>query len=275
MKGMNNILIMKVNVSVIIPIYNSEKTIERAVLSIANQTVLPLELIIVDDCSTNKNIKHILESIKEQYEKYFDIKTIFLNSNQGPATARNKGWDLAKGEYIAFLDSDDIWYSKKLEVQYNYMKKNKEIFFSYHHMDILEKFIDKDVHFFKTSVVNINPYKFLFKHYAKGNTSCVMIKNVKSLRFMNKKRYFEDYLLWLEYNFKYKGVLLDVYMAGSFKKPYGVSGLSKDLWNMEKGELNTFKILLKKRYINYVLYVTASTFSLIKFIRRKVICKIR
>ena len=265
---------MKANISVIIPVYNSEKTIERAVLSIVNQTLLPLEVIIVDDCSTS-NIKIVLKRIKEKYEKYFDIKLIYLEKNKGPATARNKAWDLAKGKYIAFLDSDDIWYSKKIEVQYNYMKKNEDVFFSYHHMDIIDKIIDKNIKVFDENIIKINPYIFLFKHYAKGNTSCVMIKNIKTLRFFDGKRYFEDYLLWLEYNFKYKGTLLDVYMAGSFKKPYGVSGLSKSLWKMEQGELNTFKILLKRGYINNILYTIVSVFSLIKYFRRIVICKIR
>lgn len=266
---------MKANVSVIMPVYNSQKTIERAVLSIVSQTILPLELIIIDDCSTDKSIRAILKKIKVKYEDYFDIKIIFSDTNEGPATTRNKGWNLAKGEYIAFLDSDDVWYSRKIEIQYNYMKKNKEIFFSYHHMDILEKFIDKEINFSDRNVIKINPYKFLFKHYAKGNTSCVMIKNIKSLRFINGKRYFEDYLLWLEYNFKYKGVLLNTYMAGSFKKFYGISGLSKDLWKMEKGELDTFRILLKRGYINYILYTITSAFSLIKFIRRQIICIMR
>lgn len=105
-------------VSVIIPTYNREKIIERAIYSVLNQTYTDIELIVVDDCSTD-NTYNIISKIKDKRLKYFKF-----DRNRGACAARNKGIELSRGEYIAFQDSDDIWYSNKLEFQLNNMKKN-------------------------------------------------------------------------------------------------------------------------------------------------------
>ena len=107
-------------VSIIIPVYNSELYIEDTIKSIVNQTYTNFEAIFVDDCSTDKS----LEIIK----KYCDIdnrfKIIKLPRNRGPAIARNIGIRKAKGSYLTFLDSDDIWHSNKLKMQIKYITQN-------------------------------------------------------------------------------------------------------------------------------------------------------
>ena len=97
-------------VSVVLPVYNSESTIERAITSVLNQTYADLELIVVDDGSTDKT-KEIIQTIDDVRLRY-----IYQN-NSGACEARNKGILAAKGEYIAFQDSDDAWRANKLEVQ--------------------------------------------------------------------------------------------------------------------------------------------------------------
>lgn len=112
-------------VSIIMPSYNTSKYISEAIESVLAQTYSYWELIIVDDCSTdgtNKVVKPYLSDTR--------IKYIENESNRGAAISRNKGLKEAKGRWIAFLDSDDIWLSCKLEKQIEFML-NKKCSFSY------------------------------------------------------------------------------------------------------------------------------------------------
>lgn len=111
---------MKSLVSIITPSYNSEKFIKETIESVLNQTYMNWELLIVDDCSTDESPKIIKEYSKIDSR----IKYLRNEKNGGPAISRNRGLDIAKGEYIAFLDSDDFWDKYKLELQINFMKKN-------------------------------------------------------------------------------------------------------------------------------------------------------
>ena len=88
-------------VTVVIPTFNRAKVIERAINSVLSQTYTDLELLVIDDCSTD-DTKDIISSIKDKRLKYF-----CLPHNSGACAARNKGIELAAGEYIAFQDSDD------------------------------------------------------------------------------------------------------------------------------------------------------------------------
>ena len=106
-------------VSVIIPSYNREKTIERAVMSVLNQTYKDLELIVVDDCSKDNTVE-VLKSIKDDR-----LKIIRLEKNSGACVARNVGIENAQGDYIAFQDSDDEWLLDKLEKQMAIFEKVK------------------------------------------------------------------------------------------------------------------------------------------------------
>ena len=109
-------------VSIITSLYNKEKYIEETIKSVKEQTYTNWELIIVDDLSEDKG--------KEICNKYINekVKVISLDKNVGPAVARNKGIDIAKGRYIAFLDADDVWKKDKLEKQIKFMKENNYVF---------------------------------------------------------------------------------------------------------------------------------------------------
>ena len=113
-------------VSIITPSYNSERFIKQCIKSVLAQTYKNWEMIIVDDFS-NDNSKLEIAALSKNEAR---IKTIFLDKNIGAAEARNVAIRKAKGRYIAFLDSDDLWSPKKLEVQILFMCKNN-IAFSY------------------------------------------------------------------------------------------------------------------------------------------------
>lgn len=98
-------------ISVIIPAYNREKTIEDSIRSVLDQTYEDIEIIIVDDASTDRT-EEIVKGINDKRIVYYK-----LFENGGACVARNMGIDLARGEYIAFQDSDDKWLPHKLESQ--------------------------------------------------------------------------------------------------------------------------------------------------------------
>jgi glycosyltransferase involved in cell wall biosynthesis len=113
-----------IKVSIVTPAYNNEKYIEETINSILNQTHQNFEIIVVDDYSSDKTI--------ELVEKFNDERIIILKNkeNMGAAFSRNKALAKATGEYVAFLDADDIWLPSKLEQQLNYMISNNYDFSS-------------------------------------------------------------------------------------------------------------------------------------------------
>lgn len=108
-------------VSIITPIYNCEQFLQETIQSVLNQTYTNWELILIDDCSTDNSLS-IAETAAQRDSR---IRVIKLDQNSGPAVARNIGIKKAKGKYIAFLDSDDMWFPNKLEKQLSFMEKNQ------------------------------------------------------------------------------------------------------------------------------------------------------
>ncbi|HRZ85594.1 MAG TPA: glycosyltransferase [Candidatus Paceibacterota bacterium] len=110
-------------VSVVMPVYNSEKYVAQAIESVLNQTFKDFEFIIIDDGSTDKS----LEIIKKYAKKDKRIKVIVNNSNLKICKTLNKGIKLAKGKYIARMDSDDISLPTRFEEQVNFLEKNPDV----------------------------------------------------------------------------------------------------------------------------------------------------
>lgn len=98
-------------ISVIIPAYNRQDTITRAVESVLCQTYSDIEVIVVDDCSKDNTVATV-KKIKDER-----LRVIECKENSGACRARNIGIDYAKGEYISFQDSDDVWHANKLEIE--------------------------------------------------------------------------------------------------------------------------------------------------------------
>ena len=109
----------KLKVDIILPNYNSSEFIETTIASVIGQTHKNWNLIIVDDCSDEKTKK-----ILNKYSQNKNIQIVFLEKNKGAAFCRNHALELSKSEYVAFLDSDDVWFPDKLIKQINFMKKN-------------------------------------------------------------------------------------------------------------------------------------------------------
>ena len=119
-----------VPVSVVIPCYRCSRTIERCVQSVAAQSVMPLELLLVDDGSADET-RAVLNDLRSKYPSGW-IRLVLLDLNAGAASARNAGWNAARGDFVAFLDADDSWHPRKIELQYQFMSGRPDIFVSGH-----------------------------------------------------------------------------------------------------------------------------------------------
>lgn len=118
-------------VSIIMPAYNSARYLNESISSVINQTYNSWELIICDDNSHDETVSICLEWCKKDDR----IKLISNLYQKGASGARNSCLDYAKGRYIAFLDSDDLWFPNKLELQVDFITKNKYSFiYSYHNV---------------------------------------------------------------------------------------------------------------------------------------------
>ena len=107
-------------ISVIIPVYNGDRFISETIDSVIGQNYKNIEILVVDDGSTDKSAEIV--------KSYKNVKYIYQN-NRGPSSARNTGIDASNGAYIAFVDCDDIWYPQKLSVQEEFLSDNPEIGF--------------------------------------------------------------------------------------------------------------------------------------------------
>lgn len=111
-------------VSIIVPVYNSENTIDQTINCVINQTYKNWEMLLIDDCSIDSSAKIIDKYVKKDKR----IKYFKLDKNSGAAIARNKALDIANGRFIAYLDSDDLWDKEKLEKQVTFMIDNSYAF---------------------------------------------------------------------------------------------------------------------------------------------------
>jgi len=158
-------------VSVVIPSYNRKDIIGRAIDSALAQTYKDIEVIIVDDGSTDGTAEYI--------QKTFPNIKIFIQENNGAASARNLGISESDGEYIAFLDSDDYWLPEKIEKQISSITNNSDTGMNVVEHDFIEKdgFMNKN-HFKKTRLFNGGDLVYnIYKHSCLA-TPCVMVKRL-------------------------------------------------------------------------------------------------
>ncbi|SKB14131.1 putative Sugar transferase-a glycosyl transferase [Planktothrix sp. PCC 11201] len=139
-------------VSVIIPVYNGEKYLAEAIQNAQNQDYHPLEIIVIDDGSTDKTAE-----IAAQFK---DCIRYIYQQNSGPASARNHGIKVANGEVIAFLDVDDLWSDDKLKLQANYLANNPSVEIVQGLIQQIQRFEDSENSHSIFKIVS-NPYQFV------------------------------------------------------------------------------------------------------------------
>jgi len=265
---------MVVPVSVVIPCFRSAAVIGRALASVKAQTVQPIEVIVVDDFSNDGTLS-VLEALAEQYGADW-LKIIALDKNGGPGTARNAGWDAATGDYVAFLDADDAWHPKKLELQYGWMAANENVAMSGHPFELQLEVPESPAQLDSATVTfsEIGRWKLLLKNYFP--TPTIMLRRDVPMRFQGDKRHSEEYLLACQLCSKgYVCAASDSVLTFIFKDAYGAGGLSADLWKMEKGELDVYSVLRRQGLIGFWEQLGFSALSLAKFLRRCLLVGVR
>lgn len=245
------------SISVVIPCFNSENTIERCLLSVLMQTTSPSEIVCVDDGSSDKTVE-ILKKIRKKFVKDVSFK-IILQSNSGPSVARNIGVHHSNGQYIAFLDSDDVWHPKKLEIAYRVITELKLnfIYHLYSPFPLLE-----EVDFDNVSIKSRKKSEFALKNFIA--TPTVLLKKDFFCKFPEHLSYCEDYCCWLLTN-QDVFFFIDLHLANGFKKPLGESGLSSNINKMHKGFLKGLFYLKKEKKITLLFFVVAYIFEYFKF----------
>ncbi len=181
-------------ISIVTPSYNSEEFINQTYLSIKNQTYINWEWLVTDDCSTDGTLK-----LLRGFSKNDSRVKVFVNvSNSGAAVSRNNSLDNATGEYIAFIDSDDLWMPEKLSVQLKYMMGDSLSFTFTAYQLISEggQELGKTVDTFITGGVS---YEDMLKKKATLGCSTVMLERCafNDLK-MPLIRTGQDYALWLK-----------------------------------------------------------------------------
>jgi len=238
-------------VSIIIPTYNRADLLSRAIQSVINQTYKDWELLIIDDGSTD-NTKEIVEEFvkKDPRIKYF------YQENKGQGAARNLGIRESKGEYIAFLDSDDEFLENKIEKSVKIFNEDKNIGMIYSNAIIIGNYLDNK----KSLEISKLYYGNIYKKLLLNNfitTSTVVVKKEVFLNcgFFNKSsllRNFEDYDMWLRIAKKYKiGYISEVLVKYNFSPKI-------NSWEKRK---NAYKAMI---YIYFKNLKTANLFE--KFI---------
>jgi teichuronic acid biosynthesis glycosyltransferase TuaG len=237
-------------VSIILPVYNAEKNLCETIKSILKQNVTNFELIIIDDSSSDNSVKII--NTFAAFDSRIILKKLRVNSG-GPAKPRNIGLKLAKGKYIAFCDSDDLWHPDKLKIQLNFLQaKNKFMIAS--ELSIIN---EKDTYKFylakidrvnnkKLSLIKIQIIKLknLFYENLIANSSVlVLAEKIKPFSFNENTKFvaIEDYIMWLNLHTKY---------GDSIKLNYPLVA-----YRLSKNSISSNKLsMLKKRFLVYTLF---------------------
>lgn len=183
-------------VSVIIPTYNTNNSLKRAIKSVLDQTYMKIEIIVVDDNNLNSTGRKNCERIMQCYKLNSKVKYVKHKQNINGSAARNTGVANSKGFYIAFLDDDDFFYKEKIEKQIQFMKKNNYDFCSCYCK------IYKNIYSFKIKENYISDVLFLKK--APQTSSFVLTKNL----FLKLNGFDETYIRHQDYEFLIRACLV-------------------------------------------------------------------
>lgn len=173
------------SISVIIPYYNDFSVFKRTLESILNQTLLPQEVIIVDDCSDDS---HLLEEMISNFNAPFEVKLYRNKENKNGAYSRNLGIKESKCEYIALLDADDFWQSKHLEDSYSFLQNSG---FDFIYSNIIKKFDNgEELNIKVTDILSLdNPNDILF--YSPPQTNSFFFRKSLIIKY---KLFFDERL---------------------------------------------------------------------------------
>ena len=233
-------------VSIITPSYNSAKYIAETIQSVQNQTYTNWEMLIVDDCSLD-NTEEIIRKIQQTDSRIHFFK---LDQNSGSGIARNKGIEHVSGDYMTFIDSDDIWFPDfiKNSIEAIQTSKTPFVFSSYRRSNEDLEFVYSDF---------IIPQKVTYTDILKSNSiSCLTaFLDIKTLgkKFMPKIRKRQDMGLWLQY-------LKEIPFAYGIQEPQAIyrireNSLSRNKSNLLKYQWEFYRDVEKLNIFQSIYYM--------------------
>lgn len=268
-------------VSVIIPNFNNGQYLSDCILSVIGQTYKNIEIVIVDDCSTDNSKRIILELVS----KYKNIKYIINDENKGVSSSRNIGLSLCRGDYVTTLDSDDIYYPNKIfsemKIISEYLPKDVVAFSSISIVDEKLNFIRKDI---------CNPFVYQGNINKQMAYRCIPFGRDVLYRkailddigyFDESKTLYEDWehklKLSRKYEFYYSGVAgikyrkLTTGLSSAKFKDHMISMLNIFTEEYPDGNVFVFKIIngnnLISKICKHLLYFKMLNYLFCKFIR--------
>jgi len=219
--------------SIIIPTYNRLHVLPRAVESVLNQTLKDYEIIVVDDASTDNTKKMLIEK--------YGVKIIYIGKrrNEGLSAARNTGIKSSRGKYIAFLDDDDVWLPKKLELQIDLIEKNPSLGLVYCGCYKVDR-DDKVMSEIKPTKKGYIFDDMLCANYIVGSASAALVKRellVNTGYFDENLTSLEDWDLWIRISKFHEIDYVDQPLVKYKMHDYN---MSKNILNMEKSTFSVF-----------------------------------
>jgi glycosyltransferase involved in cell wall biosynthesis len=232
--------------SVVVPVYNAETTIESCLASVIAQTLTPLEVLIIDDGSSDGT-----EAVARRCETLFAATGIGFNyvrlpRNAGPSTARNRGIQKAQGSFIAFLDADDTWASNKLAIVDQFASGSGAGLVCHDYSEELGLCANIDAVCYNVQTLSLRG--MLLRNPAQ--TSCVVVRNVPALAFDEAMRHCEDYDLWIR--IAENAPVLRIVgepLARLGRPQLSAGGLSSNTLRMRAGEVRVYVNFCRRKWL--------------------------
>jgi glycosyltransferase involved in cell wall biosynthesis len=230
--------------------------------------VQPAEVILVDDASDDGTLA-VLQAIEGSSQSDW-VRLIARQRRGGPGAARNVAWDAAVQPYLAFLDADDTWHPRKLEIQYRWMERHPDVALTGHPCEWPPAGAMSAIVPDEPEISVTKARKILMSN--RFQTPSVMVKRHLPFRFPADMRYAEDYLLWCRLVLSgCSARRLEIVLASLHKSPFGGGGLSGHLWAMEAGELEVYRRLRAEALIPAAVYPVLVAWSLVRYMRRLIL----
>lgn len=207
--------------SVVIPVYNNRETIVRTIESALAQTLPPLEIIVVDDGSTDDSATSAQNIFGDK------IRVICFPENRGPSAARNAGIEAVQGTHIAFLDADDYWLPEKLERMATVLETHPEALLTFHDRTLFPEISGN------SNAVRYPLWRFLTRNPVA--TPCAVVRRT-ALRFDERLRWMEDHDYFLRHAEAGLVYFLPEKLTVLGRPILSAGGLSSRRWEMRKAE---------------------------------------
>jgi glycosyltransferase involved in cell wall biosynthesis len=259
-------------VSVIVPCFRCAATIQDAVASVDAQTLRPAEILLVEDGSGDDTLATLYRIAAEHGTGW--IKVIALPANGGPSLARNAGWQRATQPYIAFLDADDTWVPRKLELQMAALEEDPDIELIAHRMIKRPRgtAIPKLRPPLRTEIVVRRTLLF----HNPFPTASVVLRRDLPFRFDKDFWHSEDYLLWSQILLSgHRCAKINQVLAIWNEREEGAVGLSDDVAAIQRARRKLRRKLMREGLISRAEYVFARTAGVLSRIRRNLVLGLR